>query len=149
MSEEKETCAICLEPVDEPTRYIPCGHIYHLGCAQRWLAVGPTCPRCVQPVEKLEDAQGIVDHADSYLGKNSKQLGDVLERSRSVSESSYSEPDNSSDADYSGSDSSSSASVSRSKIDIESSASYSEESDSDERPVKRRPRKRDASPRRK
>jgi hypothetical protein len=144
-SDEKLSCAICQEEVIEPAKFIPCNHAYHLGCVQRWLTVGATCPVCRSIVEKLEDATGIVEHADSYLGRTPKQLEAVLEQSSgNASESSFEESSQSSSDSYSV-ETSSSSSVSRSRLDIESSSSYSEESDSEDQPKKRKAR-RDASP---
>lgn len=143
---EKLLCAICQEEVSEPTRFIPCRHAYHLGCVQRWLAVGPTCPLCRTTVEKIEDASGIVEYADAYLGRTEKQLSVVLEHSDSEPLESSFEASSESSEEYNSDESSSS--VSRSRLDEESSSSYSADSDSDDQPRKAKQRKtrKDRSP---
>jgi hypothetical protein len=43
-----DRCAICLEEYEQNTtlRTLPCGHGYHVPCADRWLAAKATCPVC-------------------------------------------------------------------------------------------------------
>jgi E3 ubiquitin-protein ligase SIS3 len=46
------SCSICLNPVHvgEDVRRLPCQHLFHVGCIDRWLAVRAKCPNCVQDV---------------------------------------------------------------------------------------------------
>lgn len=49
---ERTKCAICLEnyKVDEIIRTLPCFHIYHVGCVDRWLGSKSLCPICKHSV---------------------------------------------------------------------------------------------------
>merc|ERR1712129_12519 len=45
----EETCQICLEELaeGEEVANLPCGHIFHRSCVERWFQVRNTCPmRC-------------------------------------------------------------------------------------------------------
>ncbi|KAG8482587.1 hypothetical protein CXB51_024371 [Gossypium anomalum] len=41
-------CCICLEEfeVDEEGREMPCKHVFHSGCIEKWLEIHGTCPIC-------------------------------------------------------------------------------------------------------
>lgn len=43
-----KVCAICQEAfaTGETFRMLPCTHIYHIGCIDRWLATSRDCPMC-------------------------------------------------------------------------------------------------------
>lgn len=44
-----ETCSICLDEftIGEEIRRLPCNHVFHPGCMERWVAGGhDTCPNC-------------------------------------------------------------------------------------------------------
>ena len=44
-----EQCAICLCPQHRNTSMkLPCGHLFHTACVQRWSLRSPTCPSCRQ-----------------------------------------------------------------------------------------------------
>jgi len=53
MPEENATCSICLIEYEEgdQLRTLPCSHLYHSCCIDRWLGDHDTCPLCVQPIE--------------------------------------------------------------------------------------------------
>nr|CAB3265622.1 RING finger protein 11-like [Phallusia mammillata] len=46
-------CCICMIDFeqDEPIRYLPCMHYYHLDCIDDWLMRSFTCPTCMEPVD--------------------------------------------------------------------------------------------------
>lgn len=46
-------CVICMVEfeTDEPVRYLPCMHIYHVHCIDGWLLRSLTCPSCMEPVD--------------------------------------------------------------------------------------------------
>jgi hypothetical protein len=46
--EYDDCCAICLCELDVPaeTSFLPCRHIFHKQCLQRWMEVRLTCPKC-------------------------------------------------------------------------------------------------------
>ena len=47
-SVEKNTCSICLSVVRKTrgTRALPCGHLFHTRCIERWKTRCSTCPMC-------------------------------------------------------------------------------------------------------
>jgi hypothetical protein len=49
---EGDTCAICFCEYEgsDLVKRLPCGHFYHTGCIDAWLAKGTTCPLCKRPV---------------------------------------------------------------------------------------------------
>lgn len=53
--DEKKTkeCCICMIDFEdeEPIRYLPCMHYYHLECIDDWLMRSFTCPSCMEPVD--------------------------------------------------------------------------------------------------
>ncbi|CAE8601122.1 unnamed protein product, partial [Polarella glacialis] len=44
--DEKEPCAVCYEPMvsGEEARRLPCLHLFHRECIERWVSVKATCP---------------------------------------------------------------------------------------------------------
>lgn len=44
-----EVCAVCREPLDRAKK-LPCGHIFHAMCLQRWLEIRTACPTCRRPL---------------------------------------------------------------------------------------------------
>lgn len=42
------TCVVCLEAYaqGEVIKFMPCGHHFHAGCVQEWLALHDNCPTC-------------------------------------------------------------------------------------------------------
>uniref|UniRef100_H2Y939 RING-type domain-containing protein n=1 Tax=Ciona savignyi TaxID=51511 RepID=H2Y939_CIOSA len=46
-------CCICMIDFEqnEPIRYLPCMHYYHLSCIDDWLMRSFTCPTCMEPVD--------------------------------------------------------------------------------------------------
>uniref|UniRef100_H2XLT1 RING finger protein 11 n=2 Tax=Ciona intestinalis TaxID=7719 RepID=H2XLT1_CIOIN len=46
-------CCICMVDFEqnEPIRYLPCMHYYHLSCIDDWLMRSFTCPTCMEPVD--------------------------------------------------------------------------------------------------
>ena len=45
-------CMICLSDYKdgESVRTLPCGHVYHKECVDRWLAINHNCPACKAPI---------------------------------------------------------------------------------------------------
>ena len=54
-SNPEEPCCICLDTLHyqhgpvQLTR-LPCGHVHHRDCAERWLSSNNSCPTCRRPV---------------------------------------------------------------------------------------------------
>ncbi|XVF58285.1 hypothetical protein PTKIN_Ptkin07bG0052700 [Pterospermum kingtungense] len=55
-------CSICLEEfkVDEEAREMPCKHVFHSGCVEKWLLIHGSCPVCrfLMPSEEAENRGG-------------------------------------------------------------------------------------------
>ncbi|XVF16636.1 hypothetical protein REPUB_Repub10bG0049500 [Reevesia pubescens] len=55
-------CSICLEEfkVDEEAREMPCKHLFHSGCVEKWLRIHGSCPVCrfLMPIEEAESGNG-------------------------------------------------------------------------------------------
>ena len=49
---DKETCCICIEPLEEQqiTIQLKCNHIFHKDCILQWLQKELTCPICRRPL---------------------------------------------------------------------------------------------------
>ena len=48
---DDEECSICLEDLkDDMCLKLPCGHVFHKMCAQKWLTQKPTCALCRTPI---------------------------------------------------------------------------------------------------
>ncbi|TYI08675.1 hypothetical protein ES332_A09G016400v1 [Gossypium tomentosum] len=59
VEESGKDCCICLEEfeVDEEGRAMPCKHLFHSGCIEKWLEIHGTCPICrfLMPTETTEN----------------------------------------------------------------------------------------------
>ncbi|XP_065565381.1 E3 ubiquitin-protein ligase ARK2C-like isoform X2 [Artemia franciscana] len=53
VSDDTEECTICLFDFEEEqdVRRLPCMHIYHIPCVDRWLASNKRCPICRVDIE--------------------------------------------------------------------------------------------------
>ncbi|XP_022774498.1 E3 ubiquitin-protein ligase RING1-like [Durio zibethinus] len=55
-------CSICLEAFkeDEEAREMPCKHVFHSGCVEKWLGIHGSCPVCrfLMPSEEAESGGG-------------------------------------------------------------------------------------------
>lgn len=60
---EVEQCVVCHEPMrkGEEVRRLPCFHVYHRLCIDRWLGVKATCPLDNQKLEDLVRSQQQMD----------------------------------------------------------------------------------------
>lgn len=46
---KREDCVICFKTMcNRKVKHLRCKHVFHLGCANRWLEKSPTCPLCRQ-----------------------------------------------------------------------------------------------------
>ena len=45
LASRQDDCAVCRERLDKAKR-LPCGHLFHSACLQRWLEVKTECPVC-------------------------------------------------------------------------------------------------------
>lgn len=52
-----QTCSVCLNSMNQnqATRTLPCGHVFHTRCLERWKRTcttqDPTCPMCREPFD--------------------------------------------------------------------------------------------------
>ena len=53
-------CQICMSAyeLEEEVMTLPCLHIYHMECAEKWLARKPTCPICLTRIDAQHDHDG-------------------------------------------------------------------------------------------
>lgn len=74
-------CVVCLGPMShhQANRTLPCGHIFHSKCVDRWKRScpgDPTCPMCREPfdtplyrcrliIERVSDSQRAVENFDA------------------------------------------------------------------------------------
>ena len=50
----RETCSICLSPVENEFRLKTCGHAYCSDCIAEWFSQKPNCPYCRSSIDKWE-----------------------------------------------------------------------------------------------
>mmetsp|Transcript_15357 Transcript_15357/g.25376 ORF Transcript_15357/g.25376 Transcript_15357/m.25376 type:complete len:333 (-) Transcript_15357:373-1371(-) len=57
LPEDEAVCAICRGPYEdgEDLRKLPCRHMFHKTCIDRWLLIRPICPMCRGPIEGFEN----------------------------------------------------------------------------------------------
>lgn len=50
------SCAVCLSDFadGERCRRLPCGHVFHLGCIDKWLRKNRKCPLCLQDITAMK-----------------------------------------------------------------------------------------------
>jgi len=73
---KKLTCAICLDPCDNPTKLDQCFHTYCFLCIMHWGSLIQTCPMCKSPFSSLihsynEDTK---TYEREYLDQKSKTV---------------------------------------------------------------------------
>ncbi|OMH84055.1 putative E3 ubiquitin-protein ligase XERICO [Zancudomyces culisetae] len=63
-------CMLCLNPLDldDLVPQIPCNHIFHKACLDRWLILmSQTCPACALPLAVSDDVQSAINHMSIVL----------------------------------------------------------------------------------
>ncbi|KAI8872338.1 hypothetical protein GQ42DRAFT_75451 [Ramicandelaber brevisporus] len=70
----QEQCSICLcdHEVGQTVRQLPCGHVFHLECIDRWLVISATCPCCKTDCRTRPE---IAEHANSREAARLQLLG--------------------------------------------------------------------------
>jgi hypothetical protein len=58
ISGEDASCCICLTRYgdDEQVRELPCSHVFHVDCVDKWLKINATCPLCKNEVGESSSA---------------------------------------------------------------------------------------------
>lgn len=53
-----QSCCICLARYgdDEEVRELPCSHVFHVDCVDKWLKINATCPLCKSEVGESSSA---------------------------------------------------------------------------------------------
>ena len=48
-----KSCCICLEKITkENSVALPCAHVFHSDCINKWININPSCPLCKQSVNR-------------------------------------------------------------------------------------------------
>lgn len=79
--DEAEKCAICLGEYenDEMVKTLPCYHVFHSECVDRWLKVNKICPFCKQSI-RADDTPGSGGSNSSGSGSDTRR-GDASRHS--------------------------------------------------------------------
>lgn len=89
---EEEKCTICCTDFEdaEDVRKLPCKHLYHKECIEKWLDLKTKCPVCNREVTGLGNRIGVppaqnndaLEHADQNEGIRSifNNLGTIIRR---------------------------------------------------------------------
>ncbi|TYH00946.1 hypothetical protein ES288_A09G017700v1 [Gossypium darwinii] len=76
VEESGKDCCICLEEfeVEEEAREMPCKHVFHSGCIQKWLLIHGLCPVCrfMMPPETAE-----IEGGESDGGRRRMEGGEI------------------------------------------------------------------------
>lgn len=51
---EYNICCICCDVVEFNDTVLPCNHVYHRNCIERWKEVNPVCPLCHASIEPID-----------------------------------------------------------------------------------------------
>lgn len=80
-----DTCAICLNPVRKTrnTRELPCGHLYHAECLEKWGK--DTCPLCRKYIGENDfrvtiNIENLRDNTSNVTTLNVEQIQTMVER---------------------------------------------------------------------
>lgn len=78
----REPCAICKDAihVGETARRLPCLHLFHQCCIDRWFQVKTTCPLCNLSVEDMVSAQ------QSFLHEADQDVADMADSGNAEAE---------------------------------------------------------------
>ena len=52
LHKEGDQCSICMTNMPRGTRQLPCGHVFHTRCIDRWKRSSRTCPMCREPFDQ-------------------------------------------------------------------------------------------------
>merc|ERR1711879_484689 len=67
LEKEAETCMICQEimRIGEDVRRLPCFHLFHRSCVDKWFLVKPTCPLDNLKLKDMLSAQQSISTGDA------------------------------------------------------------------------------------
>ena len=80
---QHSTCSVCLSTISNGiSRTLPCNHVFHVDCIDRWKQRSSTCPMCRAPFDQPQYKVSVsVQHVptnntyrDSYVTGNVSQL---------------------------------------------------------------------------
>ena len=85
---EAVQCVICQEPIRGGDQRLPCAHVFHRACLQRWLPEHRSCPVCRTPVSAAEQSAAAPARpsADAARDAADARVLSAVERSRREAE---------------------------------------------------------------
>jgi len=81
VEKEAHACVVCMYDVQprQTVRALPCNHVYHARCIDKWLKTNRTCPVCRQDASKYSETKHeLVASAISGPSTSSTQMWFVL-----------------------------------------------------------------------
>ncbi|KAI3419193.1 hypothetical protein GPALN_006945 [Globodera pallida] len=72
-------CGICLEEIETgeiQPRALPCDHVFHQSCIQRWLTKNNTCPKCRYQIPNEADIQYLNRNLGESQNINNMEIND-------------------------------------------------------------------------
>jgi hypothetical protein len=73
-------CVICSEEfkVDDVVLSLPCKHLFHAECCEKWLEINNTCCVCREPIPELKkEDEGLNDDVDNDVKSSANRAHDV------------------------------------------------------------------------
>ena len=83
---EEVQCVICQETIRGGDQRLPCAHVFHRACLQRWLPEHRSCPVCRTPVSAESAPAPARPSADAARDAADARVLEAVERSRREAE---------------------------------------------------------------
>ena len=90
---EDSECVICIcqFSIDDEIRRLPCMHVFHIGCVDKWLTIRAACPICRKDIKNHDDE----DHENTSENVSVLDLDSEEQRDSATEE----DTDNNDDSD--------------------------------------------------